>query len=83
MISFAKLRFQWLNNWMKNFVFKKNDAQSQLNSEEKKFEKIKITDINILLNRVKLTKKNELKKRIIFLFFLILSITLVCIFSLI
>ena len=48
-----------------------------------KADKIKTTDINILLNRVKITKKNELKKRIFFLSFLILSITLVGIFSLI
>ena len=29
--------------------------------------KIKTTDINILLNRVKMTQKTELKKRIIFI----------------
>ena len=52
---------------MKNFVFKKNDTQSQLKSEEKKFEEIKITDINILLNRVKLNKKSEIRKKFYFL----------------
>ena len=46
-------------------------------------DKVKKADINILLNRVKLTKKNELKKRIIYLSLLLLSITLVGIFSLI
>ena len=66
MISFAKLRFQWLNKWMKNFVPKKNDVQSQLKSEEKKFEEIKIADINILLNRVKLNKKSEIRKKFYF-----------------
>tara|TARA_A100000164_G_scaffold302812_1_gene278342 strand:- start:663 stop:911 length:249 start_codon:yes stop_codon:yes gene_type:complete len=66
MISFAKLRFQWLNNSMKNFVSKKNDVQSQLKSEEKKFEEIKIADINILLNRVKLNKKSEIRKKFYF-----------------
>ena len=66
MISFAKLRFQWLNDLMKNFVSKKNDVQSQLKSEEKKFEEIKIADINILLNRVKLNKKSEIRKKFYF-----------------
>tara|TARA_Y100000992_G_scaffold109670_1_gene71416 strand:- start:123 stop:371 length:249 start_codon:yes stop_codon:yes gene_type:complete len=66
MISFAKLRFQWLNDFMKNFVSKKNDVQSQLKSEEKKFEEIKIADINILLNRVKLNKKSEIRKKFYF-----------------
>ena len=66
MILFAKLRFQWLNNYMKNFVSKKNNVQSQLNSEEKKFEKIKIADINILLNRVRLNKKSEIRKKFYF-----------------
>ena len=66
MISFAKLRFQWLNNCMKNFVSKKNNVQSQLNSEEKKFEKIKMADINILLNRVRLNKKSEIRKKFYF-----------------
>tara|TARA_S200000501_G_scaffold342678_1_gene353007 strand:- start:450 stop:698 length:249 start_codon:yes stop_codon:yes gene_type:complete len=66
MISFAKLRFQWLNSFMKNFVSKKNDVQSQLKSEEKKFEEINIADINILLNRVKLNKKSEIRKKFYF-----------------
>ena len=51
---------------MKNFVFKKNDSQSQLNSKEKKFEKIKIVDINILLNRVRLNNKYEKRKKFYF-----------------
>ena len=51
---------------MKNLVSKKNDIQSQLKSEEKKFEEIKIADINILLNRVKLNKKSEIRKKFYF-----------------
>ena len=46
-------------------------------------DKIKTTDINILLNRVKLTKKIEFKKKIIFLSLLLLTVGLVGIFSLI
>ena len=56
---------------------------SQTEKRSYKSDKVKTTDINILLNRVKLSKKNELKKRIIFLSLLLLSITLVGIFSLI
>ncbi len=56
---------------------------SQTEKRIYKSDKVKTTDINILLNRVKLTKKNELKKRIIYLSLLLLSITLVGIFSLI
>ncbi len=56
---------------------------SQTEKRSYKSDKVKTTDINILLNRVKLTKKNELKKRIIYLSLLMLSITLVGIFSLI
>jgi len=56
---------------------------SQTEKQIYKSDKVKTTDINILLNRVKLTKKNELKKRIIYLSLLMLSITLVSIFSLI
>ena len=56
---------------------------SQTEKRSYKSDKVKTTDINILLNRVKLSKKNELKKRIIYLSLLLLSITLVGIFSLI
>ena len=56
---------------------------SQTEKRSYKSDKVKTTDINILLNRVKLTKKNELKKRIIYLSLLLLTITLVGIFSLI
>ena len=38
-------------------------------------DKIKTTDVNILLNRVRLTKKTELKKRIIFLTLLLLAVS--------
>tara|TARA_B100000780_G_C20664762_1_gene264616 strand:- start:67 stop:294 length:228 start_codon:yes stop_codon:yes gene_type:complete len=36
----------------------------------------KVVDINILLNRVKLDKKNEIKKKIIFYSFTILGLSL-------
>ena len=43
---------------------------------------IKTTNINILLNRVRLGKKKDLRKRIIFLSFLILVISLISFFLL-
>ena len=44
---------------------------------------IKTTDINILLNRVKMTQKSELKKRIIFLSLLLIAIGISCLFFLV
>ena len=61
---------------------KKNDQDITLsnsdNTSSKDFEtdKIKTTNVNILLNRVRLDKKRTLKKRIIF------SLTLITIISL-
>jgi hypothetical protein len=45
-------------------------------------DKIKTTDINILLNRVKISKKIEFKKKIIFSSLLMLSISLIGVFFL-
>ena len=61
---------------------KKNDQDNTLltskiaSRNDLELEKIKTTNINILLNRVKLDKKRTLKKRIIF------SLTLITISSL-
>ena len=46
-------------------------------------DKVKTTDVNILLNRVRNSKKIEFKKRIIFSSLLILATSLVCFFFLI
>ena len=56
---------------------------SQIEHKSVRADKIKTTDVNILLNRVRMTKKTELRKRIIFLFLLLFVITLVGVFSLI
>jgi len=61
-----------------NFLYTPQIENQKFNSN-----KVKTTDINILLNRVKLSKKIEFKKRLIFLSLLILFITLVGILSLI
>ena len=56
---------------------------SQIQNKSVKLDKAKTTDINILLNRVKMTKKTELKKRIIFLALLFSGVILVGAFTLI
>ena len=55
---------------------------SQTEHRTTRSDKIKTTDVNILLNRVRLTKKTELKKRIIFLTLLLLAISSMGIFFL-
>ena len=56
---------------------------SQVEYKSARSNKIKTTDVNILLNRVRMTKKIELKKRIIFLILLFSSLILASIFTLI
>ena len=56
---------------------------SQIEHRSVRSDKIKTTDVNILLNRVRMTKKTELRKRIIILSLLLFAITLVGVFSLI
>ena len=50
---------------------------SQIKNRNKRSDRIKTTNINILLNRVNISRKTEFKKKIIFLSFLILGISLV------
>ena len=50
---------------------------SQAEYRSARSNKIKTTDVNVLLNRVRMTKKTELKKRIIFLILLLLGVFLV------
>ena len=50
---------------------------SQAEYRSTRSNKIKTTDVNILLNRVRMTKKTELKKRIFFLTLLLLGVILV------
>ena len=46
-----------------------------------KSEKIKTTNINILLNRVRLDRKKTLQKKILFTFVLAVTVSLIGIFS--
>ena len=50
---------------------------SQIKNRNKRSDKIKTTNINILLNRVTISRKSEFKKKIIFLSLLILSVSIV------
>ena len=54
---------------------------SQTEYKSARSNKIKTTDINILLNRVKMTQKLELKKRIIFISLLSLGVVLTGVFT--
>ena len=53
----------------KRDIQKKSNAISKLDTKE-------IVDINILLNRVKTNKKNEMKRKIFFFSFTILTLSL-------
>ena len=56
---------------------------SQVEYKSARSNKIKTTDVNILLNRVRMTKKIEFKKKIIFLTLLLSSLILASVFTLI
>tara|TARA_Y100000389_G_C17035711_1_gene305646 strand:- start:81 stop:290 length:210 start_codon:yes stop_codon:yes gene_type:complete len=55
--------------------------RSQNKFRNARSDSIKTTDVNILLNRVRMTKKSELKKRILFLTLLLLGVILVGVFT--
>ena len=54
---------------------------SQAEYKSARSNKIKTTDVNILLNRVRMTKKTELKKRIFFLTLLLIGVISVGVFT--
>ena len=56
---------------------------SKIENKSSRSDKIRTTDINILLNRVRITKKNEFKKKITYLSLTFLVVGLVGLFSLI
>tara|TARA_Y100000389_G_C16979494_1_gene279582 strand:+ start:127 stop:378 length:252 start_codon:yes stop_codon:yes gene_type:complete len=67
MILIAKQSLQWLSKGMKNsgFSVKEKLVAKYLDNDLEKHE-TKSTNINILLNRVKVNQKNEIKKKIYF-----------------
>ena len=56
---------------------------SKIKNRNKRSDRVKTTNINILLNRVSISRKTEFKKKLIFLCLLILSVSLVGIIYLI
>ena len=68
MKSFAKQSLGWLNQAVKNnnSSLKNKIFKSYSFDESKNLNEIKSTDINILLNRVKLNQKNEVMKKLYF-----------------
>ena len=56
---------------------------SKIENKSSRSDKIRTTDINILLNRVRITKKNEFKRKIAYLSLTFLVVGLVGLFSLI
>ena len=81
MINFLN-QFEFITNCCLNDVVKKEDQDITLLdsdiSSKKDFKKdsYKTTNVNILLNRVRLDKKRSFKKRIIFSFFVISLLSL-------
>ena len=73
MISFAKFNSEWFNKFVKNTqatiknkTFLKDKDIEQNTQKDIKQESQKNTDINVLLNRVKINQKNESRKKIYF-----------------
>jgi hypothetical protein len=56
---------------------------SKIEHKSLRSDKVKTTDINILLNRVSITKKNEFKRKIKYISFTFLAVGLVGLFTLI
>ena len=50
---------------------------SKIEHKSLRSDKVKTTDINILLNRVRITKKNEFKRKIMYISFTFLAVGLV------
>jgi len=63
MISFAKKNLEWLNWLMKNL---NTTIKDKMVSRYLEKDNISSTDINVLLNRVRLNQKNETRKKLYF-----------------
>ena len=67
MNSFAKKPLQWFNNDMKSLGSSlKNKLIEKYKNKDQDITPPKRTDINILLNRVKVNQRNESRKKIYF-----------------
>ena len=67
-----------MKNKIQNIKFYNSHPSAETNSPIKN---VVTTDINILLNRVKLDQKRDLKKKVIFLSLLITLVSLIAIFT--
>tara|TARA_B100000963_G_C22379191_1_gene559347 strand:+ start:489 stop:692 length:204 start_codon:yes stop_codon:yes gene_type:complete len=65
---------------MKNYDEETSLKSSFIPKKNVKSEKIKTTNINILLNRVRLDRKKTLQKKILFTFFLAVTVSLTAFF---
>ena len=66
-VKFAKYCIKWLNMNVKNIVSNvKKQLVSKYLTEERSKTQVKSTDINILLNRIEINKKNESRKKLYF-----------------
>ena len=67
MKSFAKKPLQWFNHNMKSLSSRVKDKMiEKYKDKDQDLNPPKRTDINILLNRVKVNQKNESRKKIYF-----------------
>ena len=67
MSKFAKSDLSWFNDVVKNTVLNiKEKILSKYSEEENSKENYKSTDINVLLNRVKVNQKKESRNKIFF-----------------
>ena len=67
MSKFAKKEISWLNESVKNIGFNIKDKIISRYLDNEPTNKIpKSTDINVLLNRVKINQKNESRKKLYF-----------------
>jgi hypothetical protein len=67
MISFAKFNLEWLNRNVKNTTSDiKNKIISRYLEKDDSLRSTRSTDINVLLNRVRVNQKNESRKKMYF-----------------
>ena len=67
MISFAKFNLEWLNRNVRNTTSDiKNKIISRYLEQDDSLRSTRSTDINVLLNRVRVNQKNESRKKMYF-----------------
>ena len=66
-MKFANLKNSWFNKSVKNTSFNlKNKIISSYQEKDKPENKIRSTDVNVLLNRVRNNQKTESRKKLYF-----------------